>query len=86
MLAHGLAREALVELEADRLVRVAREGGLPDVAAMRLRISNLRNAGPVDDTYVYPFCSEDAQWLSAMMPGCIGGVREVSEATIAELS
>lgn len=85
VLAHGLAHEAFVKIEDDRLVRVAREGGLPDVASMRLRVCNLRNAGPVDDTYVYPFCDLDAQWLHAIMPGCIGGGQEASTATVAEI-
>jgi hypothetical protein len=53
------------------LVRIANDGGLPDLIAADLRRRTMRTAGLLDGRYQYPVGPNDANRLARLLPGCI---------------
>jgi hypothetical protein len=75
--AHMLAGRAMYGLEADLLVRVGRDGFLPDRIAHWLRYENLANSGPLPSgRYGYAASRDQATTIAKLLPGAVdaGGV------------
>jgi len=70
--AHALTRTSLFEQrDGQLLVRLARDGGLPDALAAGLRRRLLRTGGPMGAEYVYPVTPDILKWLGSLLPGCL---------------
>jgi hypothetical protein len=79
--AHAAANCPLFEFRGDHITLVAQDGGLPDALATALRRRQLRSSGPIGKDYLYPASEADANWLAALMPGCMTGLKETPTTT-----
>ena len=70
--AHILAGRAMYGFDAGQLVRLGRDGFLPDRISQWLRYENLANAGPLTSGgYGYAARQEQAATIAALLPGAI---------------
>ncbi len=70
--AHLAAGKAMYRFEADRLVRLGRDGFLPDRIAKWLRYENLRNAEVLPSGgYAYASGAGQAASIARLMPGAV---------------
>lgn len=71
--AYVAARRPMFTYRDGALVRLTREGGLPDSVATALRRRTLKTAGIVDDIYAYPASEQDAAWVARLLPHAVEG-------------
>lgn len=70
--AHMLAGRAMYRFDAGQLVRLGRDGFLPDRISQWLRYENLANAGPLPSgAYGYAARQEQATTIAKLLPGAI---------------
>jgi len=70
--AHMLADRAMYRFDAGQLVRLGRDGFLPDRISQWLRYENLANAGPLDSGgYGYAARQEQAATIAELLPGAV---------------